>query len=92
MGGAGRGRLRSVVSLNHVQWSGYVGSLVQNGLLEDVEVVVRGESVRVLRTTGKGREFLEGLRSLDALLGSDGGFDSPVVGNGKVLAYASSRR
>ena len=92
VGGAGKGRLRSVVSLNHVQWSEYVGSLLENGLLEDVGVVVRGESVRVLRTTEKGREFVEGLRFLDALLVSDEVFGSPAVGNGKVLVCVSGRR
>jgi hypothetical protein len=65
--------------------------LLESGLLEDVGVVVRGESVRVLRTTEKGMEFLEGLRFLDALLVSDEVFDSPAVGNGKVLVCASGR-
>ena len=92
VGGSCKGRLRSVVSLNHGQWSAYVGSLLENGLLEDVSDVVRGESVRVLRTTGKGMEFLEGLRFLDALLVSDEVLDLPVTGNGKVLVCAGSRR
>ena len=91
IGGAGKARLRSVASLNHVQWSEYVGALLENGLLEDVGVVVRGKLVSVLRTTGKGRAFLEGLRLLDALLVSDEVFDSPAVGNGKVLVCASGR-
>jgi hypothetical protein len=69
-----------------------VGALLGNGLLEDVEVVVRGGSASVLRTTERGREFLEGLRVLDALLVSDEVFDSPVVSNGKVLVRVANRR
>ncbi len=92
VGGVGKGRLRSVVSLNHGQWSEYVGSLLENGLLEDADVVVRGKSVRVLRTTEKGREFLVGLRSLDALLVSGEALDSSIVGNGKILVCPRSGR
>lgn len=92
MGGLGRARLRSVASLNHVQRSDYVGFLLERGLLEEVEALESGALVPVLRTTEKGMEFVENLRFLDALLSSEVAFVSPLVGNGKVLVCASSRR